>query len=244
MSAFLNHLAGRALGAPSAGSAQPALPPRFAILRGAENGFAESEAVAAAPRVRSEAPQRPTRPAAQAAALGQPVATPPGRSAAGAADAEAVRAVPPGEAVPPGTGASAATAASAEGPLLMPTGGRQARIAAQATAKATAAAFGPVAQPEPPVEQPPRAAKPALAVPAGPMEVQRPAPWQAAQPLTEAAVAGRAQSRPPAPIVHVTIDRIDLRAPAEPKPAAPERRPRPQPSVSLSEYLAGQGERG
>jgi hypothetical protein len=59
-------------------------------------------------------------------------------------------------------------------------------------------------------------------------------------PLTTAAIAGRARvATAGAPVVHVTIDRIDMRAPAAARTAPPERRPRPQPSVSLADYLGG-----
>ena len=49
-------------------------------------------------------------------------------------------------------------------------------------------------------------------------------------------VAGRAiAAREQAPVIHVTIDRLDVRAPARAEPA--RQRPRPQPTVSLSDYL-------
>ncbi|WP_422003444.1 hypothetical protein [Reyranella sp.] len=58
-----------------------------------------------------------------------------------------------------------------------------------------------------------------------------------AAPLSAAAVAGRtvAAVRDPAPVIHVTIDRLDVRAPARAEPV--RSRPRPQPTVSLSDYL-------
>jgi hypothetical protein len=58
-------------------------------------------------------------------------------------------------------------------------------------------------------------------------------------PLSDGAVAGRAEThRPPAPVIHVTIDRIDVRAPAPPRPAPPARRAPAEPSLSLSDFLA------
>lgn len=57
-----------------------------------------------------------------------------------------------------------------------------------------------------------------------------------AAPLSPAVVAGRVMAvREQAPVIHVTIDRLDVRAPARAEPA--RQRPRPQPTVSLSDYL-------
>src|SRR5262249_43812568 len=63
-------------------------------------------------------------------------------------------------------------------------------------------------------------------------------PPPAAAPLSEGVVASRpAMVRDEQPVVHVTIDRIEVRA-AEPPRRRPEpRRSRPQPSVSLADYL-------
>ena len=62
------------------------------------------------------------------------------------------------------------------------------------------------------------------------------APVTRAAPLSPAVVAGRAMAvREQAPVIHVTIDRLDVRAPARAEPA--RQRPRPQPAVSLSDYL-------
>ena len=58
-------------------------------------------------------------------------------------------------------------------------------------------------------------------------------------PLSEAAVAGRAEdSRRAEPVIHVTIDRIDVRAPAPAPPAQPARRASAEPSVSLADFLS------
>src|SRR5262249_4054619 len=57
-----------------------------------------------------------------------------------------------------------------------------------------------------------------------------------AAPLSAAVVAGRAMAvREQPPVIHVTIDRLDVRAPARAEPA--RQKPRPQPTVSLSDYL-------
>ena len=68
-----------------------------------------------------------------------------------------------------------------------------------------------------------------------------------AAPLSAAAVAGRVALEvgqgAAAPVIHVTIDRIDVRDAPVAKPAAVERRGRAQPAVSLAEYLSPGGAR-
>lgn len=59
-----------------------------------------------------------------------------------------------------------------------------------------------------------------------------------AAPLSDTAVASRMGTpRDERPVIHVSIDRIDVRAPAPDKPGTAVRRPRAEPAVSLSEYL-------
>ena len=71
-----------------------------------------------------------------------------------------------------------------------------------------------------------------------PVPFLAPQPRPDAAPLSESAVAARIA--PPvdaAPVIHVTIDRIDVRAPETTRPAAPARPTRRQPSMSLADYL-------
>lgn len=57
-------------------------------------------------------------------------------------------------------------------------------------------------------------------------------------PLSDAAMASRMSSPPKAPpVVHITIDRIDVRAPDVSRPAAPSNPARRQPAISLADYL-------
>jgi len=58
-------------------------------------------------------------------------------------------------------------------------------------------------------------------------------------PLSAAAVASRAGiERDARPVVHVTIDRIDVRAPRDAeKPEAAPKRAKVQPQISLADYL-------
>ena len=59
-------------------------------------------------------------------------------------------------------------------------------------------------------------------------------------PLSPAAVATHAARQANhRPVIHVTIDRIDVRAPASPPAALPARRRAAAPRTSLSEYLRG-----
>jgi len=62
-----------------------------------------------------------------------------------------------------------------------------------------------------------------------------------AAPMSDAALAARTSSRADQrPVIHVTIDRIDVRAPASPRqPALPARSRAASPRVSLSDYLRG-----
>jgi hypothetical protein len=58
-----------------------------------------------------------------------------------------------------------------------------------------------------------------------------------APPLSNVAVASRVGTVQAAPIVHVTIDRIDLRAPDVAKSTAPAKPARRPPAISLADYL-------
>jgi hypothetical protein len=64
-----------------------------------------------------------------------------------------------------------------------------------------------------------------------------PAEIARAAPLSDAAVASRGNPRDDRPAINVTIDRIDVRSPATAKSGPTPRRARPEPTVSLSEYL-------
>jgi hypothetical protein len=83
---------------------------------------------------------------------------------------------------------------------------------------------------------------------AAPLVSRRASTTSLAAPLSPSARAARTPSSPqatPAPtIVHVTIDRIDVRAPAASPSLVPTKRARPQPAVSLADYLAEPRRRG
>lgn len=64
-------------------------------------------------------------------------------------------------------------------------------------------------------------------------------------PLGDAVLMARiGASRPEGPVIHVTIDRIDVRSPPAAAHGPSESRRRPAPSVTLSEYLRGRGRSG
>lgn len=80
------------------------------------------------------------------------------------------------------------------------------------------------------------AAPPVVASPAA----VPPAPPARTAPISAAAIETLAAARvPPRPVIHVTIDRIDVRAPATAPRAAPANRSRSSmaPGVSLADYL-------
>ena len=69
-----------------------------------------------------------------------------------------------------------------------------------------------------------------------------PPPRSDAAPLSESAVAARiAAPADAAPVIHVTIDRIDVRAPQAERPAPSPKAARRQPAVSLGDYLRNGG---
>jgi hypothetical protein len=94
------------------------------------------------------------------------------------------------------------------------------------------------ARSETPVRPPPRDAAAASEI-----VVLPPAPQVASMsrrhppPLRDAALASRVSGPGAPPVVHITIDRIDVRAPDLSKPAAPSKPPRRRPAISLSDYL-------
>ncbi|HEV2517975.1 MAG TPA: hypothetical protein VGV07_22175 [Devosia sp.] len=95
----------------------------------------------------------------------------------------------------------------------------------------------PASRPQPTAARLEAAARPATPPALAPAQVL-PAPRR---PLSEAAVAAVRSTVGP-PVINVTIDRIEVRAATAPV-AAPQRGPRqpPAPSVSLSDYLRGNG---
>jgi hypothetical protein len=78
----------------------------------------------------------------------------------------------------------------------------------------------------------------AAAVPAGVTMPEPAAPAPARAPLSSNVVAARAESRSDArPVIHVTIDRIEVRAPSAPERPSSRPRVRSTTSASLSDYL-------
>ena len=215
MNRFVAHLAGRARGEPTAGAAMPSLPSRFAGPQaGIDGGMEMLEAVApSSDRPVGDAPVAILEPGKP---TGDQISTAPQLGITPAARADAAIALPLERAI---TAPVRPIAGVAHPPA--PT----------------------VDSPAPPYVMPRLSRGPELTAPPVVEPIAPPMPGSPiSAPLTEAAVAGRAKAAQ-APVVHVTIDRIDVRVPAAAPPTAPERRARAQPSVSLADYLAG-GARG
>jgi hypothetical protein len=89
-------------------------------------------------------------------------------------------------------------------------------------------------------------ARPRVTAPATPAAAQPAIAPPIANPLSPRTVAARAQAaEPPRPVIHVTIDRIDVRTPTAPARAPAPAKPRAAaPSVSLADYLRGSARRG
>jgi hypothetical protein len=239
MSGFLTHLASVALGRTVEGAARPSLPPRFAPLE-ADGPIAEAGEERVEPG-----------PAPSAA----PAAARPAIAAPAASDRDPARIVaPPGEPAPlPASEPSAVPTApsTGQGASRPPEAGqanprrKPARPTVPSAIPSTdvldsrAGSLEPAAPPAPLPRL--REAGPVRSTSVqAPRRAQTPAasPTPLA-PLSDGAIAGRTETRrTPAPVIHVTIDRIDVRAPAPPRPAPPTRRAPAEPSLSLSEFLA------
>lgn len=229
---FLHHLAGLALGTAPASAARPALPPRFAALPVAGPSPMLPESGPAAP-ASAEPSGRPVASRGPQAAPTQTVAheTSPGAAAAprvpappaelhpdSPAPSPRERTLPP----PPPPAASIVTVGDRRAPPPQPPASPGELHGASSPAEASPATTPVAVEVRPPPETP----------------VSR------AAPLSAAAVAARAVAavRDPAPVIHVTIDRLDVRTSARAEPV--RSRPRPQPTVSLSDYLRDGTSRG
>lgn len=221
---FLHHLAGMALGALPAGAARPSLPSRFAELAftGASQGQVIEQATPAilAPPAPPEVVRGPRSPA-------MPVAPFERRQEASQA---VVRPPHPPSSAEPQAVASHPVRQDREAPPPPPN--IVSVVERRSAPEKSSAVIGEAAVPPPqaPTGQHPPV-PPQAEIPALPQStVTR------AAPLSPAVVAGRAMAvHEQAPVIHVTIDRLDVRAPVRAEPA--RQRPRPQPTVSLSDYL-------
>lgn len=229
---FLGHLAAMAVGAKPATAARVSLPPRFAgpsLAHGDEQSIGLAEDTApAAEIVRGQSvpphgpPQAATPPIPQAV---QSETSPPARTVAPLPVNMPVRRdrqAPSGPVLPPRSPPSSDTRRGMPRDVTVPS-------PVPAANRPAAAGILTVQSPAPPQMSPVR-------------------PVTRALPLSDAAVAGRAmaareESRDERPVIHVTIDRLDVRAPASPASPAEKRRAKTQPTVSLADYLR-EGARG
>jgi hypothetical protein len=211
MSGFLARLARQALGEPVPGAARLALPPRFAAGKAADVPLkADAAAWPMAGAGTSPLPANPPQRAVRS--------TPSNRQPAGTGRETRLRqpdlSTPAGDPDRRDPAPVEASRLRQDDPL--PTTGRQ---APQKTPSAASAALPPPSAPTSPVV-------PGRVAPA------RPAP------IGQAALAVRIPvHRDARPVVTVTIDRIEVRAPrAPPAQAIPRRAPR-EPAEALADYL-------
>lgn len=225
MSGFVARLLAMATGA-APGSARLVLPPRFAGPLLGET-LVTGPAVAYEPLV-AAAPVHPPSPSRSAAV--RPLVVGPAEVAAPRRTVPAPRQV----AGPSETKASVNQTA----PMPQPGEGQVSREPAPLAATSPQPPAAPALPPQP-------AAAARAEVAANPTKPPAIAPAQVLptprRPLSEAAVAAVRSTEGP-PVINVQIDRIEVRAAAAPA-AAPQRGPRrpPEPSVSLSDYLRGNG---
>jgi hypothetical protein len=255
VNAFLGHLAGIALGQPAAGAARPSLPPRFAPADGAVPVPEIEEASAGqrpAPAPAAIEPSHGTRhisdrgTSSSVAARGEQPSLPRSEPVVGAV----ALTTPLPASVRPRV--RTATVARQRGTGDEPPAGVvKAEIPAPPGSPAPRdSALVVPREPLPPAEASPPLSTPVRTAEADPVRaVPVHAPRRAATatagdtmplaPLSDGAVAARTQAhRPPAPVIHLTIDRIDVRAPAPSRAAPPARRAPAEPSLSLSDFLA------
>ncbi|MBZ9935655.1 hypothetical protein LB518_05090 [Mesorhizobium sp. BR1-1-16] len=218
MSSFLTSLAGMALGVPPPGAARLSLPPRYAAVPDA--GWIETQAEGRAVD------------AARADPIVEPASRPP------------VETVPDAE---PLAGKSPAQVSVEQRPLpksaqtsepKRPASITEAPIRIVSPEPGRPIPTAPVRENHPTKVDVPIAHPPAIdALPPRSRDEIGTVPPRA--PLTAATVANRAPAqREPRPIVHVTIDRIDIRAPRDAAKAEPApKRARAEPQISLADYL-------
>lgn len=231
---FLAHLAGLARGVVPAGAARVSLPPRFAETGSvAGQPFGEVSDERRAPTVArgaqqpgsdslhgNETPSTPSRSWGPEERRDEPEVSmgsrpipPPSTLAQTQHDTrptEVARSVPASRSLDDGLGARPA-AVPVRSDVPSATQSRPLRISAETV--------------------------PAINGPSDEGGQRAPAP---VAPLSDAAVASRPRApREERPVIQVTIDRLEVRAPAAPKAAAERRKPRPVPSQSLADYLRG-----
>jgi hypothetical protein len=98
----------------------------------------------------------------------------------------------------------------------------------------------PKPSPLAPMTRAPHRVQPATMAQAQPVTAAPADTSSSSTPLSKATLAVRASHGPePRPVIHVTIDRIEVRAPAAAPRSAPPSQPAPAPGVSLGDYLRG-----
>lgn len=219
MSDYLGAMATRALGLSAVARPRPSL---FESRRAApEPLIVEQEAVSTPQPLRAEEAPR-------ARARGERI-----RPASEIEPLERRRQEEPGSAAETGAAAPPLPSLRAEPPAVRP--GAKAESPPSDRAAATPVVREAAARRTPP---PP---EPAKAPPVGPIETQPAARPAQAAPEPTLAVSPSfptlARRDAPEPTVRVTIGRIDVRAVRPVEPPEPRKKPRPEPGMSLEEYL-------
>jgi hypothetical protein len=228
MSAFITQLAGMALGHGAPGDAHVMLPPRFAPPPSAHFKQAEWLPVDGSAAAAGEVPSplwHPLHAGRCEAADGDeapPVRFPDAKAAPAVTPVVTIPRLPrPSSELPQQRHHSAPPAKS--------------DVARSSRRDAVVMPRQPADNPVPPSRRDSTAASAIVVLPAA--SPVAPMPRRDKSPLSDAALASRVTRPEAAPVIHVTIDRIDVRAPDLSKPAAPSKPTRRQPAVPLAEYL-------
>lgn len=214
MNSFLANLAGLALGVSQPGAARLAQPPRFG------GGIASDIGLEAGAVVQAIAGSAAAMPAPDRAPKGQPANS----------VVQSYEPVQPAPRVPFRSDEELVRGSASGWGQVVP-----ADIAEQSAAgRLPTPAMRASLKPPKPLERRAAAEAPRTVVPLTPTS---PTPARSA-PISQAALASRVTAmREPRPVVTITIDRIEVRAPREALPQPALRRPKPEPSQSLADYL-------
>ena len=211
---FLAALAGMARGEPPAGAARPVLPPRFG------RALSIADAVSVAGSMPAAGPQR-TAPVSARTVPG----TTPGPDHAEPA-AQPLRPTPAPLSTAHASSSESETARAASTPIAPPPAFvGHASLPPTSDAHHAARAVLPAEASPATQSVPPRSPTPIGRAPLG-------------QNVIAERVAVAREPREQRPVIHVAIDRIDVRAPATPASPAAAPRARQRPTRSLADYLA------
>lgn len=213
MSGFLANLAGLALGVPQPGAARLALPPRFGGRIATDIGLEiepDAQASTGSATAMPAPAGAPTRQPANSVMQSHGPAEMPHRTRF-RNDEEVVHGPTTGRDQAAADAVEQSTAERLHTPVVQATRQPLAQFERRAAAEAPRTVAPPTTSRTPPARS---------------------------APISPAALASRVTAeRELRPVVTITIDRIEVRAPREAPPQSPPRRPKPEPSQSLADYL-------